>query len=462
MFKPRLTYFVNILKLAGQPERCKSTLRNIIAKKIENHQKKLKAFGKSRHIKFQAIELDYLYSGMHGMVPMVWEVSEIHHEQGLKYRGYTIEETLENLPKEPNSDYPAAEGLFWLLLTGDIPNQEQVLEMRSELTNGRQTLPEEAQKLLKGSFAKSVSPISRLVATLTVISQHSKFRAGYGTTRKAEYWISMLEDGLDLVAILPEIFALSYRFTYYNDGARGSVEPNSYWCSNVLKMLGAKDHEFGELIKLLVVCYADHDGANVCTHTSHLVGSTLSDPYLSLASGYCSLGGPYEGGVAKDALAFIENVRKEVDGKDYSFNKLKPAILRYINSGKLIPGFGHHVLKRTDPRFEALAKFGNKHLNGNENFKLAMALSNEVPRILRERKMVRNPNPNVEFLKGVILNHYGITQTDFYCCFIALARVLGVTAGLIWDRAAGIPLERPKSFSTSYMQKHFITPDILK
>ena len=119
----------------------------------------------------------------------------------------------------------------------------------------------------------------------------------------------------------------------------------------------------------------------------------------------------------------------------------------------MVPGFGHGVLRVTDPRYMAQQKFADKHLPDDENYQIVRMLYEVVPDILLEQGKAKNPWPNVDAHSGCLLVHYGLVEYDFYTVLFGVSRAMGVLASLVWDRALGLPLERPKSVTTEWMEQ---------
>jgi len=124
-----------------------------------------------------------------------------------------------------------------------------------------------------------------------------------------------------------------------------------------------------------------------------------------------------------------------------------------LNSGKVIPGYGHAVLRITDPRYTAQREFALKHLPDDPIFKTVSVVYKVVPKVLEKQGKAKNPWPNVDAHSGAIQYHYGVTQTNFYTVLFGVARALGVTAEVIWDRALGLSIERPKSVTTKQIEE---------
>jgi citrate synthase len=185
----------------------------------------------------------------------------------------------------------------------------------------------------------------------------------------------------------------------------------------------------------------------VSAHATHLVGSALSDPYLSFAAGMNGLAGPLHGLANQEVLVFLTKVVKEI-GLNATEDQLKEFIWKQLKSGQVVPGYGHAVLRKTDPRYTCQREFALKHLPNDPMFKLVSTIYKVVPPILLETGKVKNPWPNVDAHSGVLLQYYGMKEMNYYTVLFGVSRALGVMASLIWDRALGLPLERPKSMST--------------
>ena len=125
--------------------------------------------------------------------------------------------------------------------------------------------------------------------------------------------------------------------------------------------------------------------------------------------------------------------------KEFSWDRL--------NSGKVIPGYGHAVLRCPDPRFTAFMNFGKEHIKGSEVFDVVSKLFDIVPDVLKEHGKARNPWPNVDAASGSLLYHYGIKEFQFYTVLFSMSRSLGIVSQMVLARAMGIPLTRPKSLT---------------
>ena len=150
-------------------------------------------------------------------------------------------------------------------------------------------------------------------------------------------------------------------------------------------------------------------------------------------------------------LGWIQDVFKQLGGNAPTEEELKKFLWDTLNSGKVIPGYGHAVLRKTDPRYTSQMEFCQKNLPDYPMFKLVNMIYKLAPDILREHGKAKNPWPNVDAQSGVIQWYYGLTEYDFYTVLFGVSRALGVLASLVWDRALGYALERPKSVTTDML-----------
>lgn len=429
-----------------------SDLRSALAEKIPQVQEDVKAFRKNfGDKKIGEITVDQLYGGMRGMKGLVTETSVLDAEEGIRFRGYTIPECQELLPKAPGGKEPLPEGLFWLLVTGDIPTEEQVRGLSADWAS-RAELPSHVVAMLN-NFPANLHPMAQFSAAMAALHSESKFSKAYADgVHKTKYWETTFEDSMDMIAKLPVVAATIYNNLYRDGAAPCPIDAGKDWSYNFTEMIGYKNEMFTELMRLYLTIHSDHEGGNVSAHATHLVGSALSDPYLSFCAGMCGLAGPLHGLANQEVLIFLEKVVKSV-GLDATDDQMKDFVWSLLKSGQVVPGYGHAVLRKTDPRYTCQREFALKHLPDDKLFKLVSQLYSLVPPILLETGKVKNPWPNVDAHSGVLLQYYGMKEMNYYTVLFGVSRALGVTASLVWDRALGLPLERPKSMSTPGLKK---------
>ncbi|XP_013775370.1 probable citrate synthase 2, mitochondrial [Limulus polyphemus] len=427
-------------------------LKALLAEKIKEEQKNVKSFREQYGSKvIGEVTVDQVYGGMRGIRGLVTETSQLDPEDGIEFRDFTIPQIRKLLPKSPGGGEPLPEGLFWLLLTGEVPTAEQVKTV-SKAWAERADLPSHVVTMLN-NFPSHLHPMSQFSAAITACNTESKFAKAYSEgVPKATYWEHTFEDAMDLIAKLPPIAATIYRNLYRDGSSIGAIDVNKDWSANFTSMLGYDDPNFTELMRLYLAIHSDHEGGNVSAHSVHLVGSALSDPYLAFSAGMNGLAGPLHGLANQEVLVWLTKLQKDL-GHDPSEELVKEFVWKTLKSGQVIPGYGHAVLRRTDPRYVVQREFAMKHLPDDPLFKLVSQLYKIVPQILLELGKVKNPWPNVDAHSGVLLQYYGMTEMQYYTVLFGVSRALGTTSSLVWDRALGLPIERPKSMTTEGLMK---------
>eukprot|EP00056_Hartaetosiga_gracilis_P004290 m.73633 g.73633 ORF g.73633 m.73633 type:complete len:460 (-) comp11777_c0_seq1:119-1498(-) len=393
------------------------------------------------------------YGGMRGIKGLVTETSVLDPMEGIEYRGHTLGELRENLPRAHNGSEPLPEGALWLLLTGEFPTKEDADNLSRTLAH-RADVPSHVIDTIR-NFPSYLHPMSQFVAAISSLQSESLFAKAYAdkSVPKDKYWELYLEDSINLIAKLPVIASTIYQHTF-GEGNVPCIAPDLDWSANFCHQMGFQNEEFIELMRLYLTIHADHEGGNVSAHATHLVGSALSDPYLAFAAGMSGLAGPLHGLANQEVLQWLNSVVDEI-GLDYTEETLRKWVWDSLAAGNVVPGYGHAVLRKTDPRYTCQRDFALDHLPHDPLFKLVSDLYNIVPGVLTEQGKAANPWPNVDAHSGVLLQYYGFTEQNFYTVLFGVSRALGVLPSLVWDRALGLPIERPKSMSTEGL-KNFV------
>lgn len=281
----------------------------------------------------------------------------------------------------------------------------------------------------------------------------SHFMKAYqGGVHKSKYWESTYEDAIDVCAKVSRIAAIVFHNKYGDNNNMPARDPSLDYAANYANQLGFKDQTFWELMRLYLTIHADHEGGNVSAHATHLVGSALSDPYLSFAAGMNGLAGPLHGLANQECLSFILAF-KEKFGENWTKDDIKQHVADTLKSGKVVPGYGHAVLRKTDPRFMLELAFAEKHIKNDNLVDLVKANYETIPDLLAATGKIQNPWPNVDCGSGALLMHYGLTQHDYYTVLFGVSRAFGVMAAQVWSRALGMPIERPNSFDLEHLKK---------
>lgn len=380
------------------------------------------------------------YGGMRGVKGLVCDTSLVDPYDGLMIRGTPISELADR----------TAEEIFFLLVVGRLPDQEELTTLKQNLF-ARSEVPEYVWNVLR-DMPHTAHPMDMLITAITTLEEQSLFRRRYDQgMKKDEYWEAALEDSMNLLAKLPSLAAGVYRIRY-DKGDLILPDPNLDWGSNFAHMLGVDDPVFRDLMRLYMVLHSDHEGGNVSAFTAHVVASALSDPYYAVAAGLAGLAGPLHGLANQECLKFILGVMDRFEGAPTP-EEMEEYAWEVLESGRVIPGYGHAVLRATDPRFTAFHAFGQNHFPDDPVFKTVAVGFEVIPKVLQEQGKAANPWPNVDAGSGALLYHFGITEMSYYTVLFSVSRSMGICAQLIMSRALHEPITRPKSVSTDWMKQ---------
>ena len=400
--------------------------------------------------KIGEVMLSQVYQGMRGITGLVTETSLLDAKEGIRFRGYSIPELQQKLPKAPGGSEPLPEGLFYLMLVGELPNDDDVQHVTSVLQR-RSHVPNHVFATIE-ALPVTTHPMTQFVVAIMALQTESQFAKRYAAgLNKKEYWDAVFDDSMDLIARLPRVAAYIYRRKYKKGD---HIQPNGLldWAGNFAHMMGYENEGFKELMRLYMTIHADHEGGNVSAHATHLVGSALSDPYLSFAAGMNGLAGPLHGLANQEVIKWIFEMREALGTELPSKEQIVEYVQQTLKEGKVVPGYGHAVLRKTDPRFTAQMEFGKKHMPDDPLVQTVWNIYEAVPPVLQSLGKIKNPWPNVDAHSGALLVHFGMKEYEFYTVLFGVSRALGVLASLCWDRALGFPLERPKSITTAQVK----------
>jgi citrate synthase len=401
-------------------------------------------------VKVDNVTVGQVIGGMRDIKSLLTDVSFVDPAEGIRFRGMSIPEVLKKLPKARGGKMPLVGGLYYLLLIGEVPTKEQAQEVEAEWAK-RATVPDYVYKMLK-SMPKETHPMTLFSQAVLALQNNSVFAHKYHEMKKDQYWEAALEDSMDLIAKLPIIAAFIYRMKYFGETSKPKYNPRQDYGLNFSRMMKVSDKKgYAELARLYFILHSDHESGNVSAHTMHLVGSALSDPYLSFSAALNGLAGPLHGLANQECLGWLIDVKNKFSGVP-TREELYKFSWDTLNSGHVIPGYGHAVLRVPDPRYTAQMEFAKKRFPDDELVRLADMVFDVVPQVLREQGKAKNPAPNVDAISGTLQYYYGVRDFDFYTVLFGVGRALGVTANYIWARALGMPIERPKSLTTKMLE----------
>ncbi|MDD9880182.1 MAG: citrate (Si)-synthase [Candidatus Marinimicrobia bacterium] len=417
-------------------------LQDTLAKKIPDWQKEIQDILKNKgDAIISEVTVAQAYGGMRGIKGLTCETSAVSADDGLIIRGYPLLDITHISPEE----------VFYLLLTGDIPNDAAIKDIQDQFRSN-QDVPQYIWDLLEAMPAES-HPMTMLTTAIQAMQVDSQFVKHYDEGMpKTDFWRWTLEDGIRLLGVLPGIAAGIYRMRF-NKGDRITPDPTLDWAGNFAHMLGIEGDDFKKLMRLYLMLHCDHEGGNVSAFSSLTVASALSSPFLSVAAGLNGLAGPLHGLANQECLKFVLEVRDHFKGAPTK-DELKQFCWDRLNGGRVIPGYGHAVLRCPDPRFTAFMGFGKEHIQDDDVFSIVQSLFEVVPPVLQEQGKAKNPWPNVDAASGSLLYYYGLTEFNYYTVLFSISRAMGMIAQMVINRAMGIPITRPKSVTTEWIKNN--------
>jgi len=421
-----------------------ATLQETLAKQIPGLRDDVKALVKANGDKvISEVTVKQAYGGMRGIKGLVCDTSFVDPQKGLIIRGHPLLEIKHLLPEEG----------FYLLLTGEIPDKAALKSLHDDYDK-RAGVPGYVWKVLE-AMPEDSHPMCMFDTGILVMQRESVFAKAYEEgIQKTEYWQPVLEDALTLLARLPELAAGIYRLRY-KKGPRIPYTKGLDWGGNYAKMLGITDDEsFADLMRLYLLFHNDHEGGNVSAFSCHTVASALSDPYYAVSAGLNGLAGPLHGLANQMCLKWVLALMEKYGGVP-SKEQLAKMTQETLDSGQVIPGYGHAVLRKTDPRYTGFLEFGKKHFPDDPIFKTVATLFEVVPPILGKIEKIADPWPNVDAGSGALLYHYGLTEFQYYTVLFAVSRAQGMLSQMIVNRALGTPITRPKSVGMPWI-KNFL------
>ena len=400
-------------------------------------------------VRVDCVTIEKLIGGMRDLQCLVTDISYLDPKAGIRYRGYTLPELFKVLPRPKGAEMPYVEGILYLLLTGDLPTENDVADVLDEMKK-RHIVPRYVHDVID-AFPSGSHPMVIFSTAILTLHRESFFAKKYDAgINKLDYWDPTYEDAMNLLAKLPEIASYIYA-KVYQGGRKVVSDPNLDVGANFARMMGI-DKPYDDVSRMHFILHSDHESGNVSAHTGHLVASTLSDLYLSISAMINGLAGPLHGLANQEVLRWLHEIMDKMGGAIPTEDEMKQFVWDTLNNGQVIPGFGHAVLRVTDPRYMIQRDFALKHMANDPIFKYVDMLFRIVPPVLREQGKAKNPWPNVDAHSGVIQWHYGVREYDFYTVLFGIGRAIGICANIVWDRALGYPLERPKSITTDMLE----------
>lgn len=414
-------------------------LKEEIRKLLPQYREEIKSFVKEKSkAKIGDITVGSVFGGMRDLPLLVCDTSEIFPERGLFIRGIPIKELSNKLPED----------IFWLMLTGKLPTKEESKSLQEDLNQRAETIPEYVFNVID-EIPLNSHPMTMFNCAIVSLEKESLFVKKFSEgLKKEDYWDPIYEDSLNLIGWGYQVAAYIYR-KKYGKGKRVEHDSSLDWAGNFARMMGVEDKsgKLKELFRLYTVVHSDNEGGNVSAHCCHCAASSLSNPFYSVAAGLCGLAGPLHGLANQEVLKWILNMMHTYNGTPTE-EQVREYAEEMLKSGKIIPGYGHSILKVIDPRFEVFFEFGEKYCKNDPVFQTVAVAFKVIPEILKKNPKVKDPYPNLDACSGSLLYHFGIKEFSFYTVMFGVSRIFGMTAQLILSRGLGEPIESPKSMTT--------------
>ncbi|MEX1378199.1 MAG: citrate/2-methylcitrate synthase [Eubacteriales bacterium] len=373
------------------------------------------------------------------------EGEQIPVDGRLKYRGVSIKDLTEGFQKDKRYGF---EEVCYFLLFGDLPNKQQYEMISAELAKERE-LPEGfvEEMILKFPSKDIMNKLARSILVLYSFDDNPD-------DLSIE---NVVNQSIKLIAQMPLLAAYGY-IAHNHYHCNGSLfinrpDPKLSTSENFLHVL-RKDGKFtrleAEVLDLCMVLHAEHGGGNNSTFTTHVVSSSGTDTYSSVAASIGSLKGPKHGGANIRVMNMMEDLMEKVQdfGSEEQIEEYLVKVLKKEANDKsgLIYGFGHAVYTLSDPR-AIILKAKAKELaeeSGNTNiFELYERVEKIVPEVFKKvKKNDKVVSANVDFYSGLVYKMLKIPK-DLYTPIFAMSRIAGWSAHRIEELVFKPRIMRP-------------------
>jgi citrate (Si)-synthase len=418
-----------------------------MARNRQRYQQILKEYG-SCPITTGPLTVEHLLRGNRGVPAALTDTSFVHPGQGLHFLGTTPCQDMVTMATLP-------EQVFWYMLLETLPSAQDVHDFQEDLRS-RAMVPDYAWAVLE-ALPPAMHPMSQLQVLTDALEGEARFRGRYqaGMPRQ-EHWQWMLEDGLDLLARVPQVAAAIYRRCFLK-APRLAPNLELDWAAQFVQMLGIDDPDglLTAYMRQYVIMHADHEAANASANTAAIINSTLATMASTLVGAFAALSGPLHGTANQDALGFLEGALAHF-GRLPTLEEAEAYLYDFVAAGGIVPGFGHPQLRDLDARFVVLTEFLDRlpAMARQHEAIVCMRLFAEIgPGVLKKFPKIANPHPNIDFGSGAVLYGLGMTQRNFFTVLFCLSRMWGVIAQAVRARAELRPIIRPLSYTLAMVEE---------
>ncbi|KAG7196733.1 hypothetical protein KM043_013993 [Ampulex compressa] len=380
------------------------------------------------------ITVNDMYRGLSEVNTMVRETSEVDLKYGIRYRGLSISEVIALLPRQGNS--PSIEAVFWLLLTGDVPTQEQVAWLISDWTSRRQRRKEwwsgpgggVVGSVLR-TLPKNLMPLEKWCVSLMILdaNKHAREALMKGAMSHT-YWEYVYEDSMELLATLPAFAGLINEVTGVTN-----VSGDGDWAQFLVDCLGttfktvnARKKSAADFLRLYIVLNADEHGGIPGAHVTEIVGASRFDINQALAAGGLAYAAEPKTGTLQQCMEFQAKLQSSFGWKPEA-EHLKNFMAALIEGSTLI---GHKESTYCDPRYTALLNYARKHLPEDPNIKMSENITRILTSTMKNAKG-KNIFPDQNAIAAPLFQFYGLKDMRFNHIIFCMSRALGDIASII-------------------------------
>ncbi|KAK1118873.1 hypothetical protein K0M31_014644 [Melipona bicolor] len=397
------------------------------------------------------ITVENIYQGLRRVNTIVRETSEIDPKYGIKYRGLTIPEVITLLPREGKS--PSAEAVFWLLLTGDIPTQEQTASLIADWSIRREKRKDWwsgpgggiVGSILQ-TLPKTTPPLGKLSVALTVFDSGKHItEALKNNALSYTHWEYMYEDSMELLATLPAIVGLIAKGELKNlKEEKGDwVQFLSECLCNAFDISKNNKKSLMDFLRLYIVLNADENGGIPGVHITEILGASQSYVNQALAAGALAYVDEPKNGTVSEYMEFQRRIQR-IFGQELKEEKLRNYIATLIRRDKLT---GYKEAEFCDPKYIALENYAREYLPNDAGVQLSQIITNILTTMMKSTKG-KKIHPEQTAIVAPIFQFYGLRDMEFNQVLLCMSRALGAVASIIWARAVNASIEQPTSKCT--------------
>lgn len=363
----------------------------------------------------------------------------------LFYRGYNVQDLINGFTKDDRFGF---EETAYLLLFGELPNSTELAEFRKLLGSYR-SLPTSFVRdiIMKAPSKDMMNTLARSVLTLY----------SYDDRADDTSLPNVLRQCMQLVSLFPMLSIYGYQaYSHYHDGNSLFIHqpiPELSTAENILHIL-RPDSSYtpleAKILDIALVLHMEHGGGNNSSFTTHVVTSSLTDTYSTIAAAIGSLKGPRHGGANIKVVKMFEEMKREIhdweDEEEVSCYLKKLLHKEAFDHAGLIYGVGHAIYSKSDPRAVAFKSFVQK-LSEEKGLQKEFALYSLVEKlapevISAERQMYKGVSINVDFYSGFVYHMLGLPM-ELYTPIFAIARIVGWSAHRLEELANNGKIIRP-------------------